>query len=147
MVVLIISILTAVVVPTFARVQRRARAAAVANDFRVFAAAFCGYAQESGKWPAETATGVLPAAMKKLINAGTWTQKTPVGGKYDWEYNRRHRGVRYQAAIAIAATKDTPLNVDVAQLQALDEVLDDGDLNLGNFRLGAKSKPLFIIEQ
>jgi type II secretory pathway pseudopilin PulG len=146
MVVLIVSLLGAIAVPGFAAVQRRARTAAVVNDLRVFAAAFQAYAQVNGSWPEEVGAGVIPPGMSDRISAGSWTRPTPVGGKYNWENDTKRRGVRYRAAIAISATKDAPLLLDIAQLEDIDRAIDDGNLNTGIFQTGVRSNPLFIIE-
>src|SRR5262245_59165200 len=78
-VVVIISVLAAVSVPAFQRIQRKSKVTAISNDFRVFAAAFDTYAQETGTWPAEAAAGVFPAGMDQRINRAAWTRKTPMG--------------------------------------------------------------------
>jgi prepilin-type N-terminal cleavage/methylation domain-containing protein len=143
----IISLMAALAVPAFGDAKRRARATAVANDFRTFAAAFDGYAQEFGAFPPETDAGVLPPEMVNRINANAWTRMTPIGGQYNWENNQLHGGVHYRAAIAITETSSAPLPLDLDQLEAIDRAIDDGDLNTGNFRLGANDEPLFIIAQ
>ncbi len=145
MVVLIISVLAMLAVPTIARIQRKARTAAVVNDFRVFATAFDAYAQESGKWPAEKAVGVLPPVMKDRIQATTWGRITPIGGKYNWEYNRKHAGVRYMAALSINEAADAPFTIDAVQMLDIDQTIDDGDLTTGNFISGTGGVPVFVI--
>lgn len=146
-VVLIISVLATVAVPAIARIQRKARTAALVNDLRVFAAAFDAYAQETGKWPPETAAGVLPPLMNGRINATVWTRVTPIGGKYNWEYNRRHAGVRYRASLAVGAATGAPFVIDAAQMLDIDRTIDDGDLTTGTFIAGTGSVPVFIISR
>jgi hypothetical protein len=70
-----------------------------------------------------------------------------MGGKYNWENNQLHFGMRYRAAIAITATADAPLPLDVNQLLDIDRTIDDGNLLNGNFRLGNGFCPLFVIQQ
>ena len=65
------------------RIQRKSKVTAISNDFRVFAAAFDTYAQETGGWPAEAAAGVFPAGMDQRINKTAWRRKTPMGGQYN----------------------------------------------------------------
>jgi len=142
----IISVLAMFSVPTFEKVRTKARTSVIVNDFRVFAAAFKAYAQESGDWPAEVKQGVVPAGMTGLLNEHTWTRTTPMGGKYNWEANRRHGGVRYAAAISIKGTKAAPLPVDVNQMLDIDRTIDDGDLATGRFQMGAADVPLYIIQ-
>ncbi len=153
-VILIISLLFMAAIPAYQRIQRKARAAAVTNDFRVFGAVFQAYAHERGSWPAETASGVLPTGLTSdEIQTSTWGKATPMGGKFDWEFNQTHPGGtspggRWRAAIAITAPADgsAPLVVDAALMQEIDESLDDGDLETGNFRKGFGDCPILIIE-
>ena len=146
-VVLIISLLAAVAVPAFARIQRKAKTAALVNDLRVFAAAFDAYAQETGAWPPEAAVSVLPPLMNGRISTAAWSRITPIGGKYNWEYNRRHAGVRYRASLAVGAAIGAPFVVDAAQMLDIDRAIDDGELTTGNFISGTGAVPVFVISR
>lgn len=142
----IVSVLGMVAVPALARVRTRAKTAAIVNDFRVFGAAFDTYAQERGRWPNESTTGATPAGMNTYLNLTAWRRITPMGGKYDWERNQRHMGVRYTAAIAIKAAAGAPLPLDPNQLLDIDRFMDDGNLSAGSFRTGTGFCPLFVIQ-
>lgn len=144
-VVTIISVLASLMVPAVHYLKLRARTASIANDFRTFEAAFNAYAQERGSFPAEAAAGVIPAGMEDRLNATAWLRPTPMGGRYNWENNQLHFGVRYRAAIAITATAASPLPLDVNQLYDLDRKQDDGNLLNGSFRIGSSLNPLWII--
>lgn len=146
-VVMIISLLAMLAIPSVQIVQRRARSSAVINDFRVFAAAFETYAHENGAFPDETDAAVVPTGMETMLKTDAWQRVTPIGGHYNWENNQMHFGVRYKAAITITGTADAPLVLDVNQLTDIDKAIDDGDLYNGNFRLGAGLCPLFVIEK
>src|SRR5258708_3970631 len=61
-VVTIISMIMLAAIPSYTRIQRKARAAAVANNFRVFAAVFQAHVHETGSWPPATAAGVGAAS-------------------------------------------------------------------------------------
>lgn len=148
-VVLIISVLAALAVPALARIQMKAKTTTIVNDFRVFAAAFDTYTQENGTWPAEAAVGVMPTGMSGRLNDVAWTRITPMGGKYNWENNQMHFGVRYQAAIAISATAGAPLPLDANQLYDLEHTIDNKnilDWFGGSFHLGSSVNPLFIVQ-
>ena len=151
-VVLIISILFLMAVPTYKRIQRKARATAVVNDFRVFGAVFQAYAHEKGSWPAESSAGVVPTGVTAQdLQIDAWIKATPIGGKFDWEYNQTHPGGtspggRWRAALAINTTADSSILVDADLYEEVDEALDDGNLTTGNFRLGFGDCPLFILE-
>ncbi len=144
-VVTIISMLAAMGVPALKSVKRRTIATAIGNDLRAFAAAFDVYAHETGNWPAEAAEGVFPTEMANRIKPTDWLRITPLGGQYNWDNDQTHAGTRYRAAIAISSTASAPFNQDVDLLEAIDHVIDDGNLATGNFRLGADDEPVFII--
>jgi len=146
-VVTIISMLMALSVPSYQRIQKKARAAAIANDFRVFTAVLQARAHENGSWPAETVAGVVPDVITKDdIQLATWIGPTVIGGRFDWEFNQIHNGIRYRAALALVDTADAPLLVDLELYREIDAVLDDGNLATGNLRLGQNNCLLFIIE-
>lgn len=146
-VVTIISFLMMIAAPAYKRVQKKARAAALVNDLRVFAAVFQAHANEQGSWPAEAAAGVVPTGVTTAeLKSNVWTQPTLIGGHFDWENNQIHNGIHYRAAIAITDTADAPLLVDLALFQEMDNILDDGNLATGSFILGDGTCPLYILE-
>jgi type II secretory pathway pseudopilin PulG len=143
----IISMLVTVIAPSYNRIQRKARASALVNDFRVYSAVFLSHAHEVGSWPAEAPPGVVPSEIKSNeMRADNWTRTTPIGGKFDWEYNQVHNGGNYRAAIAISDTVGAPLLVDLEMFKEMDRALDDGDLGTGNFVLGFGNSPVLILE-
>jgi type II secretory pathway pseudopilin PulG len=144
-VITIISLLAAAAVPTVVKVKRRSLAAVVANDMRVFGAAFDAYAHEVGGWPAEVDAGVLPPEMASRLNSGAWLKPTPLGGQFNWDFNQTHAGTAYRAVVAISSTSASPVVQDADLLEAIDSVLDDGVLTTGNFRIGADDEPIFIV--
>lgn len=148
-VVLIISVLATISVPAIQRIQRKAKSTTIANDFRVFGAAFDTYAQEMGAWPAETAAGVFPPEMDQRINQTAWLRKTPMGGQYNWENNQLHFGITYRAGIAIGATAGAPLPLDNNMLLDLEHAIDGKNQTNwfgGSFHLGTGLVPLYIIQ-
>lgn len=150
--VLIISLLFLMGVPTYQRIQRKARATTVANDFRVFGAAFQAYAHERGTWPPEASAGVIPTGITSLeLQTVVWSSRTPMGGKFDWEFNQTHPGGtsfggKWRAAVAITSTTDAPLIIDADLMEDIDEALDDGNLDTGIFRRGFGDCPIYILE-
>ncbi|MBC7367205.1 MAG: type II secretion system protein [Undibacterium sp.] len=146
-VITIISMLITVIAPSYIRIQRKARAAAMVNDFRVFSSVFLAHAHEVGSWPAEAPAGVMPAEITSAeLKRDNWSRVTAIGGKFDWEYNQVHNGTRYRAAIAITDTVGAPLLIDLNMFQEMDKALDDGNLATGNFILGFGNSPLLILE-
>jgi len=149
-VVTIISMLMALSIPSYKRIQKKTRAAAIANDFRVFSAVLQSQAHENGAWPAETPAGVVPAGItSEDIQLDTWTNPTAIGGTFDWENGQIHNGIKYTAALALVDTADSPLLVDTELYQEIDSILDDGNLNTGNFVVstdGGHTYLLLILE-
>jgi type II secretory pathway pseudopilin PulG len=151
-VVTIISMIMLAAVPTYNRIQRKARASAIVNDFRVFAAVFQSHAHETGSWPAEAAPGVVPTGITTSeLNYQAFTRATPMGGQFDWDFNQVHPGGtspggRWRAALGINSTATSSVILDADLLLEIDAALDDGDLNTGSFRLGGDGGPLFILE-
>ena len=147
-VVTIISFLAMMAVPAIRLVELKARATATANDLRVFETAFETYASEKGGFPpSSTDPGVLPAGMTDRIKAGNWASASPVGGHFSFEANQDFGGVHCTAAITISSTSDSPLTADGAQLQALDKIIDDGNLNTGNLIFGGSGSLVWIVER
>lgn len=141
----IISLLAALAMPTMKSVKRRTAATAIGNDLRTFAAGFEAYVHETGNWPAETNAGVLPPEMANRINPTAWGRATPLGGQYNWDNNQMHAGNRFKAAIAISDTAAAPFVQDMDLMEAIDRIIDDGNLATGNFRIGADDEPVYIV--
>jgi prepilin-type N-terminal cleavage/methylation domain-containing protein len=146
-VVLIISLLAALGVPHWKKAHLNARATAVANDLRVFAGAFQTYAQERGDWPAAAAAPAeIPAGMQNYLAVTSWQRPTPVGGQYAWARDTLQQGERYRAAVLLQSVGENRVTVDRQLLLDLDHKIDDGNLDTGNFRLGFRNQPVFVIE-
>ncbi len=146
-VVFIISILAALAVPALKKVNLEARSVTAANDLRVFSGAFQTYAHERGDWPPGNGTpGAFPVGMEGYLGQTSWQRITPLGGYYTWDPNSMQQGERYRAVIVIASANGNAVTSDVAQLVDLDRRIDDGDLTSGNFRLGFRNYPVFVLE-
>jgi prepilin-type N-terminal cleavage/methylation domain-containing protein len=143
----IISLVAAFAVPALKTALLESRARAVANDLRVFAGTFQTYAQEKGDWPeGDAVPGAYPAGMSGQLTNTNWERATPVGGRYTWAPNSLQQGERYHAAILLSSTGESKVSDDKRQLLLIDRVIDDGDLETGNFRLGYRNFPVFVIE-
>ncbi len=144
---LIIGILAAASVPSLKKNAINARSSAVMNDLRVYSGAFQAYAQEHGDWPpGGSAPGVFPAGMDGYLSATNWSRTTPIGGNYQFATQSPQAGGRYAAVIIIASTTGNPVSSDFNQLSDVDKKLDDGNLNTGNFFLGYRNFPVFVLE-
>lgn len=146
-VVFIVSVLAALGVPALKKVNLEARSVAVVNDLRVFSSAFQSYAHERGDWaPGNGTPGAFPPGMEGYLGPTSWQRPTPIGGRYTWDPNSTQQGERYRAVIILSSTSDHPVTTDLAQLLDLDRRIDDGDLAAGNFRLGFRNYPIFVLE-
>lgn len=141
------SIVVTAGVPKVREAERRSRANIIVADLHTLGAAFETYAQEHGSWPAEVSAGEMPPEMAGRLGATSWLRITPLGGKYNWENDQMHGGIRYRAAISISETSDSPLTVDPDSLLEIDRVLDDGNLSTGLFRTGVSYDALYILQQ
>jgi prepilin-type N-terminal cleavage/methylation domain-containing protein len=146
-VVLIVGILAALSVPALKKNALDARSSAVMNDLRVFAGAFQAYAQEHGDWPSGgRRPGVIPPGMEGYLGQTSWSRVTPIGGYYQFATQSPQNGSRYAAVIVIASTSAYPVSSDFRQLSDIDTKLDDANLATGNFFLGYRNYPVFVLE-
>jgi prepilin-type N-terminal cleavage/methylation domain-containing protein len=146
-VVFVISVTAALAVPALKRVNLEARSTVVASDLRVFAGAFQAYAHDHGDWPAgDLAPGEFPPDMAGYLGQTSWARVTPIGGHYSWEPNSLQQGQRLRAVIVISSLGSDKVTSDRLQLEDLDRKVDDGDLSSGNFCLGYRNYPIFVLE-
>jgi len=136
-VVVIIGLLAAMAISAIGRIRERSENATIANDLRTFSAAFEQYALETGGWPPDTATGVVPPGMDGRIKAGDWARSIPGNGRWDWD--RGILGAR--AAISLFGC-----NFSDARLAKVDALFDDGNVNTGRFRRLSDGRPALVLE-
>ncbi|MGJ3242658.1 MAG: type II secretion system protein [Opitutales bacterium] len=120
----VIGLLAAIAIPAFQKTRAKSQAYRLANDFRTYANAFEIYALEFGYWPDDEARGVMPDGMDDYMRTHGWTESTPVGGNWDWDFDVK--GVYAGISITKPTAGDDPFVI-------MDEVLDDGDLSSGEF--------------
>jgi prepilin-type N-terminal cleavage/methylation domain-containing protein len=136
-VVVILGILASVVVPQFANAAVESRRMTTATNLKTFARQFNYYYSLHGNWPADRNHAILPPEMTGLIDADAFALTTPEGGHWDWDYN--HFGVT--ASVSIRQP-----TANLAEMQALDRAVDDGDLTTGSFQRSG-DRFLFILER
>ncbi|HXQ81288.1 MAG TPA: hypothetical protein VN775_08255 [Opitutaceae bacterium] len=123
------------------------RSSVVMNDLRVYAGAFQAYAQEHGDWPpGGMPPGVFPPGMEGYLSQTNWGRVTPIGGFYQFATQSPQGGGRYAAVIIIASVGANTVTSDSIQLSDIDRKLDDGNLSTGNFFLGFRNYPVFVLE-
>jgi hypothetical protein len=142
-----LGLVAALAAPVARRSWHERRAAAAVRELREIAAAFQAHAHARGDWPpADALPGAAPTGMAERLAPTRWSQRTPLGGRYTWTLNSVHQGERYQAAILLAPATGAPLSAGRDELAIVDRALDDGDLATGNFRLGFRNYPVFVLE-
>jgi len=136
-VVAVIGLLTAIAIPTFVHARENSRNSVYVANLRTAAAAFVNYATDNKTYPPAATSGAVPAGMETYLANFRWTDQTPIGGNWTWDF-----GVNgYTAGIAV-----TGPTVPLPQIQNIDRIIDDGDLATGQFR----SRPggfVYVIEE
>ena len=139
-VVAIIAVLAAIAVPAFLRARQRAQNAKFINALRIASDAMTLYAVENGgKYPADVNRGVVPPGMATYLDQSLdWTGTTPVGGRWDWDFNRPGA----KAAVAVVDPTAT-----ATQMTEIDAMWDDGDLTTGRFQQTEEGRYADIVEK
>lgn len=144
-VVAIIGLVTAAALPAIKRMYLLSRANVMANDLRVYATAFLNYTEDDDDYPKDSGTGKFPKGMDGYLR-DSWLEPTPIGGYYNYEYNKKAQGTRYTAGIGIRSKGKEKVTTDADLLLAIDRKIDDGNLKTGSFLLGPGNAPFYVIE-
>ena len=145
-VVVIIGLLAAAGIPTYRHITMRAKVTALENDLRQFSTAIQTYTTQNGHWPADGDPQVVPP---ELVNSlpPTFSNTTPIGGVYKWNYDVSADGITAKAALIVQTASGNPVSDDVELLTMFDKQMDDGDLTTGNIQVGSTNSLVFIIEK
>ena len=134
-VVVVVALLAAIAVPAFQRVRLRAISGRYINDARQVRDAAERYATEHGNFP-PNGTASLHADLQGYVPAKMFTERTPLGGQWDWDY--RQNG--FTACISV-----WQFTASDEQLLDIDRTIDDGVLTSGIFqKMG--SKVVYVIQ-
>ena len=128
-VVVILGILAAIVVPSFADAARDATKTAFANDVRVFSDAADVFRAKTGQYLEDSSSGELPAGFGPYVDEAKWVAGTPIGGVWDAELNSF--GITSAIGVHFNGTGQTR---DDAYMLEIDTLFDDADLATGAFR-------------
>ena len=145
-VVVIIGLLAAASLPAYRLITLRSKAATVVNDLRTFSTVFITYSLQNGRYPDDGSPQVVPPQVTGQLPSN-FTQRTPIGGVYKWNFNIPADGVAAKAALIIQADTGNPIIDDLDQLEAVDKQIDDGNLATGNLQLGSTNSLVYIIER
>ena len=137
-VVSIIALLAVIAVPGFLRARQRSQNAKFINALRVGGDAVEMYAMEHSAYPADVNRGIVPPGLASYLDPTfDWTGPTPIGGRWDWDFNVSS----VTAAISVVET-----TAGVEQLQAIDQQFDDGNLQIGRFRRLSEDRYSCVIQ-
>ncbi len=134
-VVVIIGLLAALALPAFKRVQRSAVSKRYLNDVRVIRDGAERYAMENGNFP-PNGTASLHSALRGYVPPALFTDTTPLGGVWDWDYQQNG----FTASVSVYQFTATD-----EQLLDIDRSIDDGNLNAGMFRKDG-AKAIYVIQ-
>ena len=126
-VVVILGIIGAVVVPSFANATEPARQSTFVTNMKSYADAVQIHRARNGSYPEDGASGFLPPDLDELISPDEWEGVTPIGGVWDTE----DVGDDYGIGIHFDGTGETRDNTYMTEI---DELFDDGDLSTGIFQ-------------
>lgn len=127
-VVVILGILAAIVIPSFASATEDTRKAAFTQDLRAFESGILRYEVDNGEFPPDGGSGTVPSGLEDYVNVGKWQSGSPIGGVWDNETDdvlTVGMGIHFNGT---GQTRDSAFMADI------DEMLDDGDLTTGSFR-------------
>lgn len=129
-VVVILGVLAAIVIPQFADATSQSSKSVFISNLRHYTEAAQLYMFDTGDFPPDSSSGVLPSGFDDYIDAGQWAGGTPIGGVWDIEYEDAG-GVRSALGVHFDGTGETR---DDRYMQDIDAMVDDGDLATGRFR-------------
>lgn len=136
--VVILGILAAVVVPSFANATEPTRQTTFITNMKDFAEAVEIYRVRNNAYPAATNTGELPDGFEELIDPRDWMGRTPIGGQWDTE----ETDLGYGIGVHFDGTGETR---DDEYMTEVDEIFDDGDLSTGVFQKTEDSRYYLIL--
>lgn len=121
----VIGVLAALAIPHAVRAREHAANTAFVSDLRVAKEAFTLYNHERNSYPPDKWPGVFPPEMAPYLSDFPWTSPTPIRGYWDWDY--------MVFGITAAVSVYQP-SVNPGQIVRIDTIIDNGDIDTGDFR-------------
>ncbi len=128
-VVVILGVLAAIVIPTFANATQDTRKTAFVQELRVFRDAILRYEIDQGQLPPDGGSGSVPSGLEPYVNVDQWQGGTPIGGVWD---NETADVLGAGMGVHFDGTGQTR---DAAYMTDIDRIIDDGDTATGGFRV------------
>ena len=127
-VVVILGILAAMVIPSFASATEDTRKAAFTQDLRAFEMGVLRYQVDFGVFPPDGASGTVPSGLEDYVNVPKWQSGTSIGGVWDNETDdilSAGMGVHFNGS---GDSRDSDY------MATIDGMIDDGNVTTGSFR-------------
>lgn len=128
-VVVILGVLAAIVIPSFASATQDTQKAAFAQDLRTFENGLHLYHTDFGTFPPDGGSGSVPSGLEPYVNVPKWQGGTPIGGVWDNETDdllTAGMGVHFNG---------TGVSRGTAYMTDIDTMIDDGDPSTGSFQV------------
>lgn len=138
-VILILGVLAGIAAPRLVDQGEDAAVAAFASQLRLMIAASERCKVVTGEFPSDSFTGTLPPEIEPFLNTQGWNATTPLGGKWDWEF--QSRGVRAAVGIYIET------NELVSGIEDVDALRDDGNLDTGSLSYIDLGRYYYVLEE
>ncbi len=139
-VVVILGILAAIVVPTFAGATDESRRGAFVESLHSMIQSAEIYQARTGRFIPDSSSGVFPPELDGYIRESDFEGGTPIGGVWDTELN--DSGVTSAVGVHFDGTGQTQ---DDAYMTLVDAIVDDGDLTTGVFRRLAATRYYYVL--
>lgn len=135
-VVILLGILSAIAIPMFVDQSDSVGHAAFISSLKAMESSFQQYFALNLAYPRDVARGTRPSEMAEYFNTSTWTQETPIGGKWDYEGNV----LRITAGISVVDSGKS-----AEYMAEIDQKFDNGNLGSGRFRAMSTSRYTFVL--
>jgi prepilin-type N-terminal cleavage/methylation domain-containing protein len=136
-VVAIIGLLAALGIPNMRKAGHNTRKSRFAREIQNAGHAFVQYSFEHGTYPADKNPAQMPDGMAEYLKRFPWTEKTVIGGNWDWDYK--------QFGVTAGVSVKSPKWND-EEMEEVDKVFDDGNLSTGQFQKRT-SGYIYILEE
>lgn len=140
--VVIIGLLVLLAYPAFVKVQKSAQNARFISDIRVFSQSFETYSMETGLWPPNAGSGVVPLNMANNVRRNNWVAETSVGGRWNWDAGSVAQSFGFFAGVSVVDPK-----ANDQQMLLIDRRIDDGNLSTGLFRKVNANRFSYILQE
>ena len=140
-VVVILGVLAALVIPSFASAVVGSEQQAFVSSLRAIESASNGHFAKHGVYPSDSSSGEIPEGLEEFLDPNDFTNGTPIGGV--WDFERDSWGFDSSFGVHFNGTGPTR---DEAYMLAIDEMFDDGDLESGEFQQLSNDRYYFILD-